>query len=288
MTELANQEQAEYWASTSGQKWITYEVEIDSCLRNVNMELIRQSNPLPGERILDIGCGTGATSRDFANHLAPGGAITAIDISEPLLNHAKSNNSPPSVDIQHHLLDAQTADIPGAPFDLVISRFGVMFFNDPVAAFANIRRHLKPGGRMVLASWAALNVNPWFSIPAKAAIDHLGPVDVFDPNAPGPLAFQNIDHVENILHASGFGNVSGKAIDLTLHHPGPLETVTNLAANLGPATRIMQHHQSTDRDAKIIRTAIYQALEQFYDDTGVHIPARLNFYSAENNADHVN
>ena len=282
MAETINQDQADYWTSDSGKKWIAFETEIDTILEIVNHELIRQSAPRPGEHILDIGCGTGATSRAFANFLAPDGSVTAIDISAPLLSHAKTRAADLEIRSDFYALDAQTGDIPNAPFDLVISRFGVMFFDDPVQAFQNIRRHMKPGARLVLAAWAPLKFNPWFYVPANSAIAHLGPVEPMGSTEPGPLAFQDINRVVGILDKAGFHNPTGATVDLKFHHPGPLETVANLSVNLGPVERIMRTYDGTNNDYEIIRGSILRELTEFADEDGINIPAKLNFFSAKN------
>ena len=155
-----NQTQADYWSSKSGLKWIEFESELDVVFRSVDQTLVEWSDPLPGECVLDIGCGTGATTRKFTSHVGPGGSICAVDISAPLIEHARQRAKQTVIEAKYLLADAQTDQFPAAPFDLVISRFGSMFFADPIAAFVNIRRQMKPGGRLALAAWAQAKGNP--------------------------------------------------------------------------------------------------------------------------------
>ncbi|MGI9368783.1 MAG: class I SAM-dependent methyltransferase [Ruegeria sp.] len=277
-----NKEQADYWSSASGLKWITFEQELDTVFERVNLELIRRARPTAGERVLDIGCGTGATTRAFARHLEPDGAITALDISEPLLEHARARADGLTTKPSFLLLDAQQDSIPGAPFDIVTSRFGVMFFADPISAFANVRRHMRAGGRMVVAAWAPMSENPWFDVPNNAAVDRLGPADPTVANAPGPLGFQDIDHVVGMLKRAGFSDATGEAANVTLVYLDDLRKVVALASNIGPAARILKKYHGTRMDVEAILEAVLQKFRKFENPQSVDIPARLNFFEATN------
>lgn len=275
-----NKSQAEYWSSTPGQKWIRFEEELDKVFETVNDQLIERAQPVPGERIVDIGCGTGATTRAFAERLGPTGSVTAIDISEPLLSRARDRSSEVSASTVYRLIDAQTDTIPDALFNLAISRFGVMFFADPVAAFQNIRSWLVPGGRVVLAGWAAIDGNPWFEAPRDGAVARLGPPDPSDPNSPGPLGFQNIDHIIAVLAKAGFSEINAERALVTLRHPGPVENVAALAANIGPAARILKKYSGNAEDVDTITAHVVNEFRKFESDEGILIPAWLNFFSA--------
>ncbi|SHK41576.1 Methyltransferase domain-containing protein [Shimia gijangensis] len=277
-----NKDQVNYWNSKLGLKWIQFEDELDAVFESVNQALVDRARPKLGENLLDIGCGTGATARAFSQLVSPGGYVTAVDISEPLLRHAKAQDCQANSGLTYSLLDAQTNAIPGGPFDLVISRFGAMFFADPVAAFANIRSHMKTGGRLAIAAWAPMKGNPWFEAPKNAAVDQLGPPDRSDPNAPGPLGFQNVDHVIALLEKSGFRNVSGQIIMVTLMHSGPLERVASLASNIGPAARILKKYSGSDADVAAITSAVFDEYRKFETLKGVRIPAKINFFEASN------
>jgi SAM-dependent methyltransferase len=277
-----NKAQTDYWSSVPGLKWIKFEDELDVVFDSVNQELIRRAGPIPGDRLLDIGCGTGATTRAFSQHIAPSGSITALDISAPLLKQAESRRTESDVESLYCLLDAQDEVIPGAPFDIVTSRFGCMFFSDPIAAFTNVRRHLKSNGRIVLAAWAPMKGNPWFEVPEGAAVTRLGPSDPTVPNAPGPLGFQDRDYVVEILLKAGFKDIFGTVVDLVLNHPGPLRDVAALASNIGPAARILKKYGGDESDIEVIHQSVLEKFEIFDTSNGVRIPARLNFFEATN------
>ncbi len=277
-----NKQQADYWSSDPGLKWIKFENELDVVFEAVNEELIRRANPKPGEQVLDIGCGTGATSRTFSLHLAPGGSITALDISKPLLSQAKLRGGETLVTSRYHLIDAQQDQIPGAPFDLATSRFGVMFFSDPVTAFSNIRSHLRPGGRLVVSAWAEMAGNPWFEAPRDGAVAHLGPIEDSDPHAAGPLGFQDVGHVTGILKDAGFQNVVGETSEIVLSHPGPLDRVAALASSIGPAARILKKYNGSLEDVEAIKMYVFDKFLPFETPEGIRIPAKLNFFHGVN------
>lgn len=277
-----NRAQAEYWRSAPGQKWIQFEDELDIVFEAVNEALIARAQPNLGERVVDIGCGTGATTRAFSECVGPEGSVTAIDISEPLLTRARARSAVAAARTTYLLSDAQTDTMEGDPFDLATSRFGVMFFADPVGAFANIRSWLNPDGRLVVASWAAIDGNPWFEVPRDAAMAQLGPPDPSDPNGPGPLGFQNIGHVSDVLVAAGFGEISTECAEVMLRHPGPVERVAALAANIGPAARILKKYGGSSKDIEAIVASVLSDFQKFKTSEGVRIPARLNLFSARN------
>jgi SAM-dependent methyltransferase len=277
-----NRAQAEYWRSAPGQKWIQFEDELDIVFEAVNEALVARAQPNSSERVVDIGCGTGATTRAFSKCLGPEGSVTAIDISEPLLARARARAAETAAHTTYLLNDAQTDTMEGDPFDLATSRFGVMFFADPVAAFANIRSWLHPDGRLVVAGWAAIDGNPWFEVPRDAAMAQLGPPDPSDPNGPGPLGFQNIGHVSDVLMGAGFADINTECAEVTLRHPGPIERVAALAVNIGPAARILKKYGGDSKDIEAIAASVLSDFQKFKTSEGVRIPARLNFFSARN------
>jgi SAM-dependent methyltransferase len=181
----------------------------------VTPTLIARLAPKPGERIADIGCGGGLAAMDAARAVGDSGAVTGFDLSEGLAALATRRAADAGIrNLRFASGDAQTDDIPGAPFDGVMSQFGVMFFQDPVAAFRNIRRQLKPDGRLVFACWQPAAVNTWFpqSVMMKYASAPPKPTDHGGP-PPGPFAFGDAAYVRGILTEAGFTGIEDEQVE---------------------------------------------------------------------------
>lgn len=148
----ANAAQAEYWSSAPGRKWVALQDPMDAALSAVNALLLARAAPGPGEAVLEIGCGAGATTLAFAERVGPAGSVLAVDISPPLLARARDRAANHGSRVNFIEADAQTHHFQAASVDLIVSRFGIMFFEDPVAAFANMLTALRPGGRLVAAA----------------------------------------------------------------------------------------------------------------------------------------
>jgi SAM-dependent methyltransferase len=277
----ANSDQANYWNSDPGQKWIVFEDRLDAVFQSVNDRLLEHAMPTVGERVLDVGCGTGATTMDIASCVGANGSAVGVDISRPLLERAEARRTDGGNKKIHYLLaDAQTHEFEADDFDLITSRFGVMFFGDPVKAFRNLYSTLRVGGRLSFVSWAPMAGNPWFEVPRDAAVARLGNPAPATPRAPGPLAFQDTDYVLGILKEAGYSECSASVETVSMHYPGTVEEVASLASNIGPAVRIVRDFGGNDEDLVEIGKETTLGFEQFVVDDGVRIPAILNFFDA--------
>ncbi|MCV2890090.1 class I SAM-dependent methyltransferase [Ruegeria aquimaris] len=275
-----NQDQAEYWGkSASGMKWLTFEEQIAASFAPVVDLLLDRAALEPGQRVLDIGCGLGDVTLAAARAVGPTGHALGVDISTPFLDRARQRSSGMG-NVEYALADAQTEPFAPADRDAMISRFGMMFFSDNVAAFANIARALKPGGRMTFAAWGPLAGNPWFYIPHRAATDRLGQMPKVDRNAPGPLAFHDIDRVTGLMAKAGLADIEARASDLNLTPPGGLTGASALCTRLGPAARVLAHFDGSEADEAAIRDAVSAALEPYVEDGRVLMPATINLFQA--------
>ena len=174
--------------------------------------------------------------------------MVGVDISAQLLAHAEARAAAAGLGrIGWLRADAQTDPLPGG-FDAAVSRFGVMFFDDPVAAFARIAAALRPGGRLVFVAWGLAEANPWFREAFRAAVERLGPSAPAGPNAPGPLAFADRARVLGLLRAVGLGDCAAEVRQVALHLPGGLATAVDLAGDVGPAKRLLREKGGTDAD----------------------------------------
>jgi SAM-dependent methyltransferase len=195
-----------------------------------------------GERVLDIGCGGGETSIDLARAVSPGGAVLGVDISRTLLQQvAEPRVAALGLDIRFQVADAQTSDFGGERFDAVFSRFGVMFFSDPTAAFANILKALKRGGRLAFVCWRPPSENPHMTAPFKAVEHLLPPLPPSDPLAPGPFAFADPERVRRILAEAGFGEIAIRPYDAQVGG-WSLEDRMVIAERVGPLGEVLREN----------------------------------------------
>ena len=277
-----NDSQVEFWNGPMGEKWVRLQTGLDEVFEPALSELIRRSSPSPGERVMDIGCGGGASTVAAAKLVLPAGRVTGIDISRPLLNRAEERcKSAGSANIEFLEVDAQVHPFESGAYDLAISRFGVMFFDDPVAAFRNIVRAMKPGGRICFFAWAAIDDgNPWFSIPRDIAVARLGPPAAAAPHAPGPFAFSEIERVERILRDAGFANVKGERTQLNLSFGGGIDDAAHLMLSLGPAGRLLIQYEAGPDVAEDIQCEIRARIRSFAVHETLRVPATLNVFAA--------
>ena len=231
---MSNEEQIEYWNENAGLKWAEHQTALDAMLAPATSALIEAAAIQRGERVLDIGCGTGETSLIAVE---AGAQVTGVDISEPMLELARSR-----ADGRAEMLIADASQYQAdTVFDLAMSRFGVMFFEDPVAAFANIRKNLKPDGRMAFACWQTPKVNDWVMVPMKAIKPLMPEAPETDPHAPGPFAFADPERLDGILREAGFSNIeiAPHGIDVCLTQSGGVDGAVDFSSQIGPASRAL-------------------------------------------------
>ena len=279
----ANIDQAEYWSSPSGQTWVTHQAAMDTLLSEVLDRVLEAAAPAKGETVLDIGCGTGASSLLLSEAVGPEGHVKALDIADPLLALARHRGTEAGCDnIDYINADAQTYGFKPGAADLVFSRFGVMFFNDPVAAFANLRAGTKPGGRLAMICWQGAPLNPWFMVPMQVAMDRLGKPEPMDPHAPGPMAFKDVDRVTGILGDAGWTGAASELVEVDLIPPQSVAAAAEMATTIGPATRLIREKDGTEADKQAIREGVEVALEPYQSERGLRVPSRLIVYTAVN------
>jgi SAM-dependent methyltransferase len=211
--------------------------------------------PSPGERVLDIGCGGGTTALELARSVAPDGSVVGVDVSAAVLACAE-RAAAGQARLQFIRADAQTFPFEPATFDAAFSRFGVMFFTDPVAAFTNMRRSLRPAGRLAFVCWRGLEENPLDILPLRAASAHLPPQPAHDPAAPGPFAFADPDRVRDILGRAGFAEIEITAHDEQVGS-GDLDTMLAVCSRVGALGKILRENPALRAAAlPAVRTAL--------------------------------
>lgn len=262
-------DQLAYWNGPGGAQWVAQQDHTDAVLAPIAETLVEHAAPKPGERVLDIGCGCGATTLLLA---ARGGHVTGLDVSAPMLDVARRRGA--GQDIDWVLADASTYEA-ARPFDLLASRFGVMFFGEPTTAFANLRRAARHGGRLVFACWRPIAENPWMQVPLHAAYAHIPRLPKPDPDAPGPFAFADPDRVTRILTGAGWSPPTFDKLDVALDIAagGGLDAAVQQATNIGAASRALREAPEELRRAGV--AAIRAALEPHVQGKRVALPGAV-------------
>jgi SAM-dependent methyltransferase len=195
---------------------------MDRAVAALSKELLDLAAPQPGERVLDIGCGPGTTVLELARRIGAGGHVLGADVSEPSVARARERIA--AAGLRHAeviVADASVHPFPPDSFELTFSRFGIMFFSDPVAAFANMRRAMKPGGRLTLAVFRPASEKLWPNAPLEAVRDLLPPIPTPGPEEPGPFSWADPARVHRILEGAGFSEVSLTPLDPVIQLAGP-------------------------------------------------------------------
>ncbi|MGH6996941.1 MAG: class I SAM-dependent methyltransferase [Phenylobacterium sp.] len=236
-------DQAAYWNNTGGQAWVDLQSLMDRLNKPIEEALVERAFPGEGQRTLDIGCGAGATTLAMARRLGPEGLSLGVDISGPLVDIARSRAD--GLSAQFVQADAQIHDFGAASFDAAMSRFGVMFFNDFDAAFANIRLALKPGAELVFACWRKPADNPLAAAPMRAVASFLPLQPAPDPMAPGRFAFADPDRIDGILTRSGWRDV--EIVRLDAPTPIALPDLVTLSLRMGPLAAALREQDEAVR-----------------------------------------
>jgi ubiquinone/menaquinone biosynthesis C-methylase UbiE len=273
----ANQAQHDTWNGDSGHRWAADADRRDAVLAPVADALLAAARIEPGESILDLGCGCGATTITAATQTGPGGTVQGIDLSEPMLGVARQRaNDAGLTNVSFAAADAQTQPFPGATHDAVISCFGTMFFDDPVAAHANLRTALRPGGRLCLATWQPLEANDWLLVPGTALLAH-GSMPTTDPG-PGMFAQADPDQVQAVLTAAGWSDIRIEPITVEMRLGDDPDEATDYLADTGIARRVLETIAPEVRPMALAE--VTELLAQYGGDDGVRLGAGINLIHA--------
>ena len=280
-TPTANSEQSEYWNQTAGPKWTQLSDVIDSQIAPLGSEAMDRIDVRSGERVLDVGCGCGQTSLELARRVGPAGAVLGADISRPMLESARTRADQAGIaNARFELADAQVHPFQAETFDLAFSRFGVMFFADPVAAFANLLCALRPGARLGFVCWQGLAHNAWMLRPMAAVAPLLSLQPPSDPHAPGPFAFADADRVTGILRDAGFACIGTEGMERELLVGGGagVDETVDFLLQMGPAGAALR--EADDELRAKAADAVREAIAPFHGDDGVRMPAAAWLFTA--------
>jgi ubiquinone/menaquinone biosynthesis C-methylase UbiE len=275
-TDSPNAREVQYWNSAQTRAWADeYEV-IDRLFAGLTRVALDHAAPKLGERVIDIGCGSGTTVVELAARVGPTGYVLGADVSKPSVEKAQERIAAAGVQqAEITLCDVSTHTFPANSFDLVFSRFGVMFFADPVAAFANIHKAMKSDGRLAVAVFRTPQENKWATA-ALAAVRHLlPPITPPGPEDPGQFSWADAARVHRILETAGFQDIS-----LTPHDPemplagrGGAAEAASFMSRVGPVVRAMS--DASEQRQKEVRAAL-EAFFKIHDGPkGIVLPGAI-------------
>ena len=269
-----NADQIAYWNGPGGQRWADRQQAQDLLLAPVADILLDRARPTGGERIVDVGCGSGATTIAFAQKVGPRGHVLGVDVSEPMLARARQS-APQHAPIEFVLADATIHPFDPASSDLVASRFGVMFFADPARSFANMRRALRPSGRLAFACWREPRENPWMMTALQAVYKHVPKLPQQGPEDPGPFSFSSETRVHRILDEAGFVGIAMEpcALSLDIAIGGGLDAAVQGALDIGPTSRALEGQPEDIRAAA--KNSIRDALAPLVRGNAVPLGASI-------------
>ncbi len=279
---MANDKQRAYWSEVAAPKWLGFGGAMEARLAPVSDVVIAAAALQPGERVLDIGCGVGFTSLEAERIVGPHGHVLGVDIAAPMVEAARDLAARyGAANLEFTVGDAQT-EVFSPLADALISRFGVMFFEDPVAAFTNLRRSAAPGARLVAAAWAPLEDNLHWAVPLHLVEALIGPGAVRTPRAPGPLAFDDPAYVLSVLEQAGWENAKVQA--QTVHLQGvSLDAEARVACMMGPAGALLDEKQASPAQRETAYETIRAALPGYAAaaaDGSVRLAASIHLITA--------
>ena len=268
---MTNTDQIAAWSGPMGETWAALHEQLDRQVEPPGRAALELAAPAKGERVLDVGCGPGATSLEIAKAVGPTGAVVGVDVAPMLLDIARRRAEGVG-NVSFIEGDAQAYPFEAGGFDLVFSRFGVMFFDDPTAAFANLRRACRPGGRSAFVCWRAPADNPLFRLGGMVAAELFPDRPAPAPHAPGPFAFADDDRVRRILSDSGWRDVRIDPLDVEIGGVGLDESVA-LMTRAGPLGAALRESEASDDLRRRAAERLRPLLEPYAGPDGVRFPA---------------
>ena len=278
---MSNTLQKEMWNGRAGESWVKHNSLLEQLLAEPGRECMNLLPLTPAMQILDVGCGCGNQTLELAARLDASSTVIGVDISEPMLGLARelkaANDNALSAEVQFALGDASEPLFDEASFDAIYSRFGVMFFDEPVAAFSALRNSLKSGGRLGFVCWREPKLNPFFNAPMEAALTVLPAPAPSAPGAPGPFGLADDNMIQTTLRLAGFKDVSVAPLNLTLSVGAetPFDALFEELIQIGPAAALIA--QSNPSLKEKAREAVYNRLSDFYA-SGQGVSFDANFW----------
>ena len=262
---------AAFWNSTMGHAWVSQQAVISDVFTSVTSVSLVAAAAKQGEHVIDIGCGPGDTLLAFARAVGPSGDALGVDVSVPMLEFARHRAAKAGLaNVTCALADATTYAFEPRRANLVYSRFGMMFFDDPIKAFTNIRSAMKMGGRLVFVCFRTMPESPWFRVPIEAARPHVPPQPPVDPLAPGMFSLAREDRLRGVLTEAGFREIALNATDVPIHGKDTTQSMAFIT-QVGPLPALLEN--ASDEQRKRATEAARNALAAQIgaDGRGLHV-----------------
>ena len=264
----ANRDQIEHWNAKAGPVWVAFQEQLDTGIREHGRRALDALALAPGERVLDLGCGCGDTTLDAARRVAASGEVVGVDISGPMLARARERAAAAGqANARFVQSDAQTDELGSARFDAAVSRFGVMFFEDPATAFANVARALRPGGRLAFVCWQPPQANPWIREPMAAVAPWVSLPPPPPPGAPGMFSLADPARIRSLLEGAGFTEVSveGEELPMILG-AGDLDEAVATFLEVGPVASALREAAADETQRARVASAVREVFARHLRD----------------------
>jgi len=274
MTDQPNAEMAEFWNGKGGKSWVTQEARLECSLRPFGQQAMAAGAIKAGQQILDIGFGCGDSTIELAGKVGSEGQVHGVDISVAMVDAAEKKATQMDIaNVSFECADAQTKAFPGDGYDLVFSRFGVMFFDDPIGAFKNIYSALKPGGRLAFICWAPRDQNAWVGLPLQVVAKHLTLPAPPGLDEPGPFSLSEEARVSGILGAAGFSNIAVEPFQTPFVLGGDVDEALSFLMQLAPSGSAINNAEADDETRARIAVDMAELLNSHDSDKGVTMGA---------------
>ena len=279
---MANEQQTEFWSGSGGEYWVVNQQQMDTMLEPLGARALARIDLNNVRHMLDIGCGTGSTTLDIAARLPDGARVTGADLSVPMIDYARSRLGPEGVSNADFMTcDLQIDKLDNAKFDAAFSRFGVMFFDQPIIAFGNIHDAMKPDAPLAFVCWQTPRENLWHSLAVATAKKFIEMPAAPDPHAPGPFAFADPDYVESILRGAGFKDVEiyPHTQTVELFSGQDVRDAAENFARINPIISAFMTEAGDDKAEPLI-DGLAEALAPYHQNGALHFPSATWLVSA--------
>ena len=279
---MANEQQTEFWSGSGGEYWVVNQQQMDTMLEPLGAQALARIDLNNVHHVLDIGCGTGSTTLDIAARLPDGARVTGADLSVPMTDYARSRLAPEGVSNADFMTcDLQLDKLDPGKFDAAFSRFGVMFFDQPVVGFSNIRSAMKSGAPLAFVCWQTPRENLWHSLAVATAKKFIEMPAAPEPRAPGPFAFADTDYVTAILTDSGFGDIVIEPHTQTveLFSGQDVRDAAENFARINPIISAFMTEAGDDKAEPLI-DGLADALAPYHQNGALHFPSATWLVSA--------